>query len=151
TLHLLTPLAAKKNVNLRLMSPDAPALAEVDAGLFQQVLTNLVMNAIQAMAKPGDVEVAIVIELVRPPAEHGGPHTKYLRVTVRDAGIGMTSEQMQPIFEPFYTTKPVGDGTGLGLSVAYGIVRDHGGWIAVESEPGRGSEFSMYLPRGDER
>ncbi len=151
TLHLLAPLAAKKNVDLRLKGSDAPIEAEVDAGLFQQVLTNLVMNAIQAMAKPGEVEVDLAVELVRPPSEHGGPETRYLRVTVRDAGVGMTSEQMQHIFEPFYTTKAVGDGTGLGLSVAYGIVRDHGGWIAVESEPSKGSEFSMYLPRGNGR
>jgi signal transduction histidine kinase len=150
TLHLLTPLAAKKNVTLRLKGVDAPVEADVDAGLFQQVLTNLVMNAIQAMATPGDVEVGTAVELARPPAEHGGEEASYLRVTVRDAGIGMTPEQMQHIFEPFYTTKAVGDGTGLGLSVAYGIVRDHGGWITVESEPHKGSEFSMYLPRGNE-
>jgi signal transduction histidine kinase len=150
TLHLLTPLAAKKNVTLGLKGPDAPVEADVDAGLFQQVLTNLVMNAIQAMAKPGNIEVGTAVELVRPPAEHGGQEASYLRVTVHDAGIGMTPEQMQHIFEPFYTTKAVGDGTGLGLSVAYGIVRDHGGWITVESEPHKGSEFSMYLPRGSE-
>jgi signal transduction histidine kinase len=151
TLHLLTPLAAKKDVTLRSVGHDLQADADVDAGLFQQVLTNLVMNAIQAMAKPGDVRIEISVELARPPPDHGGPETRYLRVTVQDTGIGMTAEQTQHVFEPFYTTKSVGDGTGLGLSVAYGIVRDHGGWISVDSEPGKGSEFSVYLPRGKGR
>ena len=73
-----------------------------------------------------------------------------MRICVKDEGAGIAREHLGRVFEPFFTTKDVGAGTGLGLSVAYGIVRDHGGWIAVESEVGRGSRFSIYLPRDGE-
>jgi len=148
TLQLLTPLAEKKKVSLTLAQDDLPIQLEVDAGQFQQVLTNLLMNAIQATPGEGEVDVTIAPERVEPPADVGGPAGEYIRVTVRDRGRGITAEQMQHIFEPFYTTKPVGEGTGLGLSVAYGIARDHGGWIGVASEPSKGSDFSVYLPGG---
>jgi signal transduction histidine kinase len=66
---------------------------------------------------------------------------------VCDEGDGIPPEQREAIFDPFFTTKPVGEGTGLGLSVAHRIVEEHGGWIEVESEPGRGSRFGLWLPR----
>jgi signal transduction histidine kinase len=84
---------------------------------------------------------------VRPPADLGGNEDDYVCLRVKDEGAGIAKENLEHVFEPFFTTKDVGEGTGLGLSVAYGIVRDHGGWIAVESEVGRGTRFSMYLPR----
>jgi signal transduction histidine kinase len=69
-----------------------------------------------------------------------------VRLSVVDQGEGMSPETIAHIFEPFYTTKAVGEGTGLGLSVTYGIVHEHGGWIVVESKPGEGSRFTVYLP-----
>jgi signal transduction histidine kinase len=147
TLDLLTPLAAKRKVTLAMNDDVAPIETDVDAGQFQQVLTNLIMNAVQAMPTAGDVRVRLSVERTRRPDQPDGPPSEYVRVTVRDAGIGMTPDQLHHIFEPFYTTKAVGDGTGLGLSVAYGITRDHGGWIDVESEVGKGSLFAVYLPR----
>jgi signal transduction histidine kinase len=75
-----------------------------------------------------------------------GGEGDYVRLDVVDEGSGIASEVLPHIFEPFFTTKGVGEGTGLGLSVSYGIVRDHGGWIAVDTAPGKGSRFSVFLP-----
>jgi len=69
-------------------------------------------------------------------------------VRVRDRGEGIAPENLAHVFEPFFTTKDVGTGTGLGLSVTYGIVSDHGGWMTVESQPGMGTTFALFLPHG---
>jgi signal transduction histidine kinase len=83
-----------------------------------------------------------------PPPEDGRPEQACARIEVRDHGTGISSDALPRIFEPFYTTKDVGEGTGLGLSVVYGIVKDHGGWIDVVSRPGEGSTFTVWLPDG---
>ncbi len=136
--ELLEALAAKSRVTLGIAG-GPPAVADVDAGQIQQVITNLVVNAIQAMTGPGAVDVAV--------SREGG----HVCVRVRDEGRGIAAEDLPHVFEPFFTTKDVGQGTGLGLSVAYGIVREHGGWMDVQSTPGAGSVFSAYLPAEDER
>jgi two-component system NtrC family sensor kinase len=142
---LLEPMARQKRIALR-VAPVGEAVAAVDAMQLQQALTNLVVNAIQASAEGDAVDVTIDRGRVTPPADHGGGENEYARISVSDVGAGIPRENIDRVFEPFFTTKDVGDGTGLGLSVAYGIVRDHGGWIAVESEMGRGSRFTIYLP-----
>ncbi|MDY7233190.1 sensor histidine kinase [Hyalangium rubrum] len=147
TLSLLRPLAAKKRVTLVSEVPESLVL-EVDAGQLQQVLTNLVMNGIQAAEYPGTLRVRARPERALPPTDVGGPEADWLRVDVEDEGKGIPAEVMPHIFEPFFTTKDVGEGTGLGLAVSYGLVRDHGGWISARSEPERGTCFSIYLPRG---
>jgi signal transduction histidine kinase len=76
--------------------------------------------------------------------------TSALCLRVRDTGAGIAPEHLQHVFEPFFTTKDVGEGTGLGLAVAYGIIREHGGWIAVESRVGFGTTFSVFLPTGSQ-
>lgn len=114
-----------------------------NAGQLQQVFTNLLVNAAQAMTEGGQIRVRI---------EHGqrnpshDPDRRYAVVRVTDQGAGMDAETLEHIFDPFFTTKAPGAGTGLGLSIAYGIVRDHGGWLDVNSEPGRGAEFLVGLP-----
>jgi signal transduction histidine kinase len=80
--------------------------------------------------------------------ELGGPEAEWVRVDVADEGEGIAPDVLHRVFEPFFTTKDVGEGTGLGLSVSYGLIRDHGGWISVSSEPGSGSCFSIFLPPG---
>jgi signal transduction histidine kinase len=149
---LLAPLAAKQSVTLRLEQPPPEARAEVDAGQIQQALTNLVMNGIQAMKGGGELSVSIAPARVAPPPEIGGAAGDYLALGVRDRGPGIAAEHLPHVFEPFFTTKEVGEGTGLGLSVTWGIAREHEGWIDVQSEPGAGATFTLYLPasRGEE-
>ena len=121
-------------------------MLEVDAGQLQQALTNLIVNGMQAMKQGGVLRVRLGRERALPPADLGGPEAEWVRLDVRDEGEGIAPEVLPHVFEPFFTTKDVGEGTGLGLSVSYGLIRDHGGWISVSSEPGRGSCFSIFLP-----
>jgi two-component system, NtrC family, sensor kinase len=146
TLALLRPMADKSAVSFQSRQGEPEPFAEIDVPLIEQALTNLVVNAIQAMPKGGTVTVSSCEEVVSPPAGVTASSGSYACLHVEDTGMGMTSEQLRHAFEPFFTTKEVGSGTGLGLSVAHGIVRDHGGWIAATSEVDRGSRFSMYLP-----
>jgi signal transduction histidine kinase len=157
TIVLLDPLARKRRVTLRYVGDvDAgrgaaasfKTVADVDASQMQQVLTNLVMNGVHAMKGGGELTIAVERERLRPPADHGGPEGEYLAIRVVDQGEGIPDDVLPRIFEPFFTTKDIGEGTGLGLSVTYGIVREHGGWIAVESEAKKGSRFTVYLSPG---
>ncbi len=145
TLTLLQPMAARRNVSLVSETP-GPLSLEVDAGQIQQALTNLVVNGFQSMKRPGTLRVRLGHSRALPPADLGGPESEWVRVDVEDEGEGISPEVLPRVFEPFFTTKDVGEGTGLGLSVSYGLIRDHGGWISVSSEPGRGSCFSIFLP-----
>jgi two-component system, NtrC family, sensor kinase len=147
-LDLLAPLASKRNVTLSLAPGKAPATAFVEAGQMQQVVANLVMNAVQAMPSGGNVELSLATEAASPPADVGGGVRNCLRIRVKDAGEGIAKDVLPHVFEPFFTTKDVGEGTGLGLAVTYGIVRDHGGWILVDSTLGGGTTFDVYVPRG---
>jgi len=146
TLALLAPMAQKSNVVCRSIDIDPEPFPEIDVSQIEQALTNLVVNAIQAMPKGGEVTVRSCEEVVSPPAGLAAATGSYACLHVEDSGVGMTSEQLRHAFEPFFTTKDVGSGTGLGLSVAHGIVRDHGGWIAATSAVDKGSRFSIYLP-----
>jgi len=117
-----------------------------NADVIHQVLANLITNAIQAMPNGGSVEIS-VHRRCKPPLEDDRAHDgEYVCLCVGDEGEGISEENIGRVFEPFFTTKDVGEGTGLGLSVAYGIVREHGGWIDVQSEQGKGSRFFVCLP-----
>jgi len=110
----------------------------MDSNQMKQVLLNLVHNALQAMPDGGEMEIKSESALRNNRAG--------VMVSVRDSGVGISQTEQARIFEPFYTTKGNQGGTGLGLSVTYGIVTDHGGQIDVESQPDVGSKFMVWLP-----
>ncbi len=145
TVALLGPTAKKRGVTLA-AEPGVPLVVSADGRLLQQALLNLSLNAVQASPQGSEVRLsARAVEAV--PPERGGEAGPHVAVEVEDRGGGIATETLPRIFEPFFTTKDVGEGTGLGLSVSWGIVREHGGWIAVDSTPGEGSRFTVMLPR----
>jgi two-component system cell cycle sensor histidine kinase/response regulator CckA len=120
-----------------------------DSGRIEQVIVNLVLNARDAMESGGKLVVRTKNVSVDTPSLRGkvdAVQDDWVLLQVSDDGSGMDPNVMEHIFEPFYTTKDPGKGSGLGLSVAFGVVKQHGGWIDVSSGPGRGSTFSVYLP-----
>ncbi|MFC1891570.1 PAS domain S-box protein [Thermodesulfobacteriota bacterium] len=125
-----------------------------DPTQIHQVLLNLGTNAAHAMREKGGIlEVSLVQEDLDSvaAAQHSDlTPGSYVKLTVRDTGTGIDGETMQKIFEPYFTTKSIGDGTGMGLSIVHGIVKSYGGDITVESELGKGATFNVYLPRIEE-
>jgi two-component system, cell cycle sensor histidine kinase and response regulator CckA len=122
----------------------------VDATQLEQVIMNLAVNAEDAMPGGGTLELGTGNVSVSPEEARGAPSLPsgdYVELTVRDTGTGMDEITRARIFEPFFTTKPPPEGTGLGLSMAYGIVRQSGGFITVDSAPGAGTTFRIFLPR----
>ena len=121
-----------------------------DETQISNALINLVVNARDAMPKGGAVTIAThneVVERATPLASGIMPPGEYVRIEVRDTGIGIPKENVEKISDPFFTTKPMGQGTGLGLATVYGIIRQTGGFISVDSEVGRGTVFRIHLPR----
>ncbi|NDY41657.1 PAS domain S-box protein [Dissulfurirhabdus thermomarina] len=131
------------------LAPDLDRV-KADPGQVEQVVMNLAVNARDAMPEGGRLRIRTRRHFYRPGpgVEEDRPATPgaYVCIEVADTGEGMDAETLQHVFEPFFSTKGPGRGTGLGLSVVYGIVRQHGGWIDVRSTLGRGSAFEVYLP-----
>ena len=141
--------------NIELVTLPAPDLdpVKVDRGQMEQVLMNLAVNARDAMPTGGKitVETANVIQNADYALRHPGASPgRLVMLSVSDTGTGIPEEVRDHIFEPFFTTKDVGKGTGLGLSTCYGIIQQGGGHIEVDSEPGQGTSFKVYLPVTDE-
>lgn len=140
------------NIELAIQKHTGPVPALVDPGQIEQVLLNLAVNARDAMSGGGRLTIKVF------PCEYSDyllgtdiVPGKYAVISVADSGVGMEAAVKARIFEPFFTTKRPGSGTGLGLSTVYGIVKQSGGSISVESEPGRGSVFSVYLPLSESK
>jgi len=139
-----------EDVDLVVVRPAGPALLKADHGQIEQVLVNLAVNARDAMPKGGRLTVEVArLDLDAPVSsmEETIPPGRYVVASVTDTGAGMDHETLAHIFEPFFTTKEKGKGTGLGLSTVFGIVKQSGGYVHVESAPGQGTTFRIFLPR----
>ncbi len=140
TLQLLEPQLRGNRIEIvRDYDPDSPVVFG-NAGKLQQVFTNLLLNARDAIPAGGSIRISTI-----PAEDHS------LTIEVSDSGMGIAPENVAKIYDPFYTTKGVGRGTGLGLAVSYGIVQEHSGHISVESNPGRGTAFRITLPTAHAR
>ncbi|CAG0976566.1 partial Sensor protein ZraS, partial [Anaerolineae bacterium] len=131
-------LIQTNNVTLSLQLAEKLPWISIDTNQMKQVLLNLIHNALQSMKNGGDLTVSTA------PSKRDG--RKWVVLSVTDSGSGISSEDQARIFEPFFTTKGDSGGTGLGLSVTYGIVTDHGGTIEISSQPEQGSTFEVWLP-----
>jgi signal transduction histidine kinase/CheY-like chemotaxis protein len=137
-------------IDFKTLPSETELRVDVDRGQLEQVLVNLVLNARDAMPNGGALTIfAEALELDRPVAVEDGelPSGSYVRIVVRDTGSGMNEETKARAFEPFFTTNEPGRGTGLGLATVYGIVRQSGGFLSLESTPGVGTEVAVCLPR----
>jgi len=140
-----------EDITLQLQLDPALAPVKVDPSQIEQVLINLMVNARDAMPQGGRLTIATQVVHVSPAAVSGEiPPGEYAQLTVTDTGHGMTSEMLLRIFDPFFTTKEAGKGTGLGLAVVHGIVKQSGGHIEVESQLGLGTTFRVLLPAAQE-
>ena len=137
-----------ENIQLKRETSSTPAI-DGDQGMIEQIIMNLVLNARDAMPRGGTLNIHT--EVIDLPSDRPLPHPEarpgqFACMTVSDTGCGMDEKTIRHIFEPFYTTKEKGKGTGLGLATIHGIVQQHKGWIEVESQPGLGSLFRINLP-----
>ncbi len=126
-----------------------PVAILADPTQFQQVLYNLAVNARDAIDGAGTVRIATRNQDVDASSRAGRevPPGQYVVLSFADTGCGMSPSVREKVFEPFFTTKPQGKGTGLGLSTVFGIVHQSNGCIVVDSEPGKGTEFTLFFPR----
>jgi two-component system cell cycle sensor histidine kinase/response regulator CckA len=150
--RLLRPLIGE---DIELTTGLAPAVGctRADAGQLEQVIMNLVVNAKDAMPNGGKICIrtaSVTLDDSYRPENTFIKRGPYVMISVSDNGQGMDRETQARIFEPFFTTKEKGKGTGLGLSTVYGIIKQSGGYVFVQSEPGRGTTFTIYFPRTDE-
>jgi len=149
---LLRPLIGEP-IALSVALAPAPVLTKADPGQIEQVVVNLAVNARDAMPQGGTLELAtgsVVLGKHRDGEPADLEPGAYVTLTVRDTGVGISPELQAQVFEPFFTTKASGKGTGLGLATVYGIVKQSGGSIGVESRPGGGTTFRVFLPAADE-
>jgi hypothetical protein len=142
TLQLLEPQLRRSQIELIRRYDDQLPQAFGNAGKLQQVFTNLILNARDALPSGGQIILKTTVK---------DKDDETLTIEITDTGIGIAPENVAKIYDPFFTTKGVGRGTGLGLAVTYGIVQEHSGHITVESLPGHGTTFRITLPTAQAR
>ncbi|EMS81588.1 hybrid sensor histidine kinase/response regulator [Desulfotignum phosphitoxidans] len=143
----------KESIEFHLDLANRSLIVRADAGEIEHVLINLATNARDAMREGGRLTISTGLSEMdeESVAAYGyGKPDRYVRITVADTGTGMDAKTQKKIFDPFFTTKDVGKGTGLGLAVSYGIIKQHNGYINVYSEPGQGTVFNIFLPLSEE-
>ncbi len=142
-----------EHIEIRWTRPAEPAPALVDVGAVEQMLLNLATNARDAMPDGGALTLGVEATTVEPDeaasAGTGSPSGRYVALTVQDTGTGMSSEVLAHAFEPFFTTKQVGQGTGLGLSMIFGLMRQHRGLVRLKSRLGEGTVFQLCFPAAE--
>lgn len=142
------------NIELKIKHTRDLGLVLVDQGQFEQVIINMVVNARDAMETGGEVTIKssnVEVKKTRRQGHDEVPPGSYVLIEIIDDGIGIPSENLDRIFDPFFSTKALGSGTGLGLSTVYGIIKQTDGFIQVDSKPGKGTKFSIFLPRHYEK
>jgi len=161
-LEMLTP-SLPPGVRTVVALPEGACPVRANATQMHQVAFNLVKNALDAMAESGgtltvsltsgsneDPEGAVCQPMFDRTLDTWGGRCDCVKLVVADTGVGMSEEVRQRVFDPFFSTKPSGEGTGMGLAVVHGIVQSYGGWIGLASEPGQGSTFTVCLPQVEE-
>jgi CheY-like chemotaxis protein len=138
-----------RSIDIRTALPVALLPVEGDAGQLEHTLLNLCINARDAMPNGGTLRIETHNVILSDPEAYGlaeAPPGEYVSLSVSDTGVGISVEHLPRIFEPFFTTKEPGKGSGMGLAMVYGIVKNHGGWIDARSAAGRGTTFRILLP-----
>jgi len=145
TLRRLVP----EHIEIRTRVPEEPVRVMADAGAVEQIVLNLVTNARDAMPEGGQLAFEVCPSRLATAPEGAAPG-RYVCLRVADTGVGMDETIRARAFEPFFTTKPPGQGTGLGMAMVYGLVRQHGGWVTLDSAPGQGTTVEVYFPQAAE-
>jgi two-component system NtrC family sensor kinase len=141
TIELIENEALIKGINLQFKPKESLPIRKVDRNQLQSVILNMIINAFDATETGGTVNVSTDLTISVSKKEQKG-----IEIAIADTGCGIQSENLDKLFDPFFTTKDVGQGTGLGLSISYRIIERHGGTIRVQSEVGKGSTFTIWLP-----
>jgi len=136
----------ERGIKVEIQPANGLPTIQADADLLQSVFINLFLNSLDALQPGGTIRISA--EVRKPGTSLNTPANgrNSLCITFEDNGAGISSENIHRVFDPFFTTKDIGEGTGLGLSVSYGIIKDHGGEIQIESEPGKFTRFVISLP-----
>src|SRR6185312_12022610 len=158
TLNEMIGTLVGSRIEIVILGPEEPCFVNADAGQFETAIINMAVNARDAMEGRGRLTIAVGMAASLPTAAPSSQNPTdqnplgqnpygYVAISVADTGSGIPRDQFERIFEPFFTTKQAGHGTGLGLSQVFGFARQSGGEVAVTSEVGKGSIFTLYLPR----